>query len=79
MNDVELNTKLTVRAEGDAGPYLLVPIQQLQEVEAVLRAAGVRFSTSRDAIQMDGHDAIALLDFGRQADAMRIQALLDRH
>jgi hypothetical protein len=79
MIDVELETPLVVRTAGRAGPYLLVPIQQLAEVEAVLRAEDVQFSTSRDAVQVDGHNAIAMLEFGRKADAAHVQGVLDRH
>ena len=79
MIDIELNSRLVVRTEGDAGPYLMVPVQQLPMVEAIFAAAHISFSTSRDALQMDGHDAIAVVDFGRRADAPRIQAVLDQH
>jgi hypothetical protein len=79
MIDIELHTPLLIRTEGNAGPYLLVPIQQIENVEAVLRAARIAFSISRDAVQLNGHDAIALVDFGRRADAAAIQAVLDAH
>jgi hypothetical protein len=79
MIDLELNRQLTVHTEGDAGPYLMVPLQQLQAIREIFRIAGIGFSVSRDAIQIDGHDAIALIDFGRRADALRIQAVLDAH
>ncbi len=77
MIDVELNQQLIVHTEGNAGPYLMVPLQQLPAVQGVLTAAGVNFSVSRDAIQLGGHEAVVLIDFGRRADATRIQAVLD--
>lgn len=79
MIDVELNDRLTVHTEGDAGPYLMVPIQQLAQVEAVLHNAHITYSLSRDVVQVDGHDADALIDFGRRADPARIQTILDNH
>jgi hypothetical protein len=79
MIDVELQTRLVVHTEGTAGPYLMVPVQQLPQVEAVLTNARIPFHTSRDAVQLDGHDAIAVVDFGRLADAQTIQAILDAH
>jgi hypothetical protein len=57
----------------------MVPLQQLSAIQEIFRAAGIGFSVSRDAIQIDGHDAIALIDFGTRADAARIQAVLDAH
>jgi hypothetical protein len=79
MIDVELQTRLIVHNEGTAGPYLMVPVQQLPQVEQVLRGADIPFHTSRDAVQLDGHDAIAVVDFGRFADAEAIQVILDAH
>lgn len=79
MIDLELNQRLVVRTEGDAGPYLMVPVQQLPAVEAVLRGQQIPFSITRDAIRLDGHEAIAVIDFGRGANANFIQAALDAH
>jgi hypothetical protein len=77
MNDIELHQPLRVKTEGTAGPYLMLPVLQLNEVERILTEAGVSYSVSRDAIRTDGHEAVALVDFGRRADASSIQAVLD--
>ena len=79
MIDMELAQPLTVHTEGTAGPYLMVALPQLIDVETVLRDAAIQYSVSRDAIRADGHEAVVLIDFGRRADAARIQALLDAH
>jgi hypothetical protein len=79
VNDLELNGKLVVHNEGDAGPYLMVPLRQLSSVEEVFRLESIGFSVSRDAIEIDGHEAVVLIDFGRRADASRIQSILDAH
>jgi len=79
MIDLELNGRLVVHSEGEAGPYLMVPLRQLPAVEEVLRSQSIGFSVSRDAIQVDGHEAVVLIDFGRRADASRIQTVLDAH
>ena len=77
MVDVETQRPLKVNTEGTAGPYLMVPLDQLDTVRAVLNKAGVRHSVSRDAIELDGRPIIAIIDFGRSADAERIQSVLD--
>jgi hypothetical protein len=79
MNDVELNSPMTVHTEGDAGPYLMVTLAQLPAVEEILRVAQIRYTVARDAIQLDEHDPVAIIDFGRRADAGHIQAVLDAH
>jgi hypothetical protein len=79
MLDVELARPLTVNTEGTAGPYLMVAVTQLSDVEKVLADARVPYSVSRDAVRVNGHEAVALIDFGRRANAASIQALLDAH
>lgn len=77
MIDIETQARLKVSTDGDAGPYLMVPLGQLPEVTRVLSGNGIRFSVDDDAIELDGKAAIAVIDFGRSADVRMIQGLLD--
>ena len=77
MTDIELKKPLAVRNEGKAGPYLLVSIEQIEEVESVLSGAKIPYLLSREAVEFEGHHAIAMIDFGRRADPSTIQAALD--
>ncbi len=77
MTDIETRTPLTVKTEGDAGPYLMVPLEQLPEVRRVLQQNGIKHTVAPEAVRLAGKPVIAIIDFGRRADAARIQAALD--
>lgn len=77
MIDIETQERMTVHTEGTAGPYIMVPLDQLDNVLNVLTQAGIGHSVSADAIQLDGRPVIAVVDFGKAADPRRIQTVLD--
>jgi hypothetical protein len=77
MLDIETNLPIKVSTDGDAGPYLLVPMEQLEEVREALERRQISFTLGEDAIELDGSPVIAIVDFGRDADPARIQEALD--
>jgi hypothetical protein len=77
MIDVETHERLTISTDGDAGPYLMVPSEQLDDVTRVLNENQVPHSIDHDAIELDGRPVIAIVNFGRGADAATIQTLFD--
>jgi hypothetical protein len=77
MIDQETQAQLLISTDEDSGPYLMVPRQQLPEVLTVLRRHAVAHSVDDDAIQFDGKPVIVVVNFGRGADAARLQRLLD--
>ena len=77
MIDEMTRDRLRVSTDGVAGPYMMVPVQQLAHVRDVLDLHGVRYWPDADAISPDGGPAIAVINFGRAGDAARIQHLLD--
>ena len=79
MIDVELNAPLKIMGGGQAGPILMVPLRQMDTVAAVLTAGAIKYSRSRDAVQLHGHEPVVLIQFGRRGDAARIQAVLDEN
>ena len=68
---------LRVSTDGIAGPYLMVPVTQLDEVLAVLDRHKVRYWVDADAISLDNEPAVTVINFGRSNEAVRIQAILD--
>jgi hypothetical protein len=68
---------LSVSTDGDAGPYLMVPMTQLDAILAVLDRHQVRYWVDADAISLDNEPALTVIHFGRSDDAARIQAILD--
>ena len=78
MIDVTTRRPISVNTEGTGGPYIMVPVDQLAELEALLRTAQVPFWTDSDAISLDGKPAIAVVNLGRGANVNRVQRLLDK-
>ena len=77
MIDEMAQSNLHVSSDGTAGPYLMVPVTQLDAVLAVLNRHKVRYWVDADAISLDNEPAITVINFGRSGDAARIQAILD--
>jgi hypothetical protein len=68
---------LRVSTDGVAGPYLMVPVTQLDAVLALLDRHKVRYWVDADAISLDNEPAITVINFGRSGEAARVQAILD--
>src|SRR5208337_1521311 len=77
MIDEMTKDNLRVSPDGIAGPYLMVSVTQLDAVLAVLNRHKVRYWVDADAISLDNEPAIAVINFGRSGEAVRIQAILD--
>jgi hypothetical protein len=77
MIDEMTKDSLRVSTDGMTGPYLMVPVTQLDAVLAALDRHKVRYWVDTDAISLDNEPAITVINFGRSGDAPRIQAILD--
>ena len=77
MIDEMTKESLRVSSDGIAGPYLMAPVTQLDEVLAVLDRRKVRYWVDSDAISVDNEPAITVINFGRSGDARLIQSILD--
>jgi hypothetical protein len=77
MIDEMTKDSLRVSTDGIAGPYLMVPVTQLDAVLAVLDRHKVRYWVDADAISLDNEPAITVINFDRSGDAAWIQAILD--
>src|SRR4051812_32123397 len=77
MNDVTTRRRLTVSSDGNAGPYIMVPVEQLGTLQALLDDHQIGYWVDEEAISLDGRPAITVINLGRQADPDRVQRLLD--
>jgi hypothetical protein len=77
MIDEMTKDSLRVSTDVVAGPYLMVPMAQLDAVLAVLDRHKVHYWVDADAISLDNEPAITVINFDRFGDAARIQAILD--
>lgn len=68
---------LKVIAGGTAGSYVIVPLEQLDQVRKVLQANAIPHWVDHYAISIDGRPPSVVIDLDRKAEPDRVQALLD--
>lgn len=77
MTDGTTQQRLSVSTDGTAGPYITVPVSQLEEVKGLLDARRIRYWVDENAISLNGEPEIAVINLGREADAAAVQEILD--
>lgn len=77
MIDITTGERLVVSTEGTAGPYIMIPIGQLEKVQTSLDENNVPYWVDVNAISIDGKPAITVVNLGRNANAEMVQAILD--
>jgi hypothetical protein len=77
MVDTRTRERLRVSTDGNAGPYIMVPVDQLDETRSLLDASNVGYWVDEQAISLDGKPEITVINLGRGGDVARIQRLLD--
>lgn len=77
MTDPVIKEPLHVSTDGTAGPYIMVPVSQLGEVQRLLDSRDVRYWVDEYAISLDGSPEVTVINLGREEDAIVIQAILD--
>lgn len=78
MLDTQTHGTIRISTDGDAGPYIMVPVSQLDKLRTLLTVRGISHWVESGAISLDGRPEIAIVNLGRGADVARIQALLDQ-
>ena len=77
MIDAMTRKPLHVSTDGTAGPYIMLPVSQLDEVRQLLDDHGIRYWVEEDVISLNGAPETAVIDLGRAANVEAIQAILD--
>lgn len=77
MIDAATKRPLHVSIDGTAGPYIMVPVSQLTEVQQLLDGHEIRYWVEEEAISLNGAPEVAVIDLGHGADARIVQAVLD--
>ncbi len=77
MIDATTQMPLCVSTDGGAGPYIIVPIGQLEKVIAILDSNKVPYWVDEEAISLDGKPEIVVVNLGQRSDPTMIQRLLD--
>ena len=78
MTDVTTDKPLRVSTDGTAGPYIMVPLDQLADVRRALEGNNIRYWVDEEAISVDDRPFIATVNLGRAGDASTVQTILDR-
>ena len=78
MPDTQTRRKLRISTDGNAGPYIMVPVAQLEALRSLLMSQNVSHWVESGAISLDGKPEIAIVNLGRGADVPHIQAVLDQ-
>jgi hypothetical protein len=77
MIDTSTGERLVVSTEGEAGPFIELPLSQVDEVRKRLDQAGIPYWVDSTAISIHDEPPMAVIDFSRYVDAGRIQSALD--
>lgn len=77
MIDTTTRQPLYVSTDGDAGPYIMVPAAQLDQVRALLDANKVPYWVDEEAISLDGKPEVAVINLGHGSNPATVQTLLD--
>jgi hypothetical protein len=77
MIDTTTHRPLHVSTDGTAGPYIMVPLSQLDDIKRLLDGRQVRYWVDENAISMDGAPYVAVINLGREGNAAAVQAILD--
>lgn len=77
MTDTTINKRLRVCTDGTAGPYIMVPVSQLEEIRRLLDSRNIGYWVGENAISVDGSPEVAVINLGRGGDAAAVQAVLD--
>ncbi len=77
MTDATTHQRVQVSTVGNVGPFIRVPLIQLDEIKKVLDAHHIFYWADENAISFNGRPYVLDVNFGRNGDAAAIQAVLD--
>ncbi len=77
MTDATTQQRLRVSTDGTAGPYITVPLSQIDEVKRLLDRHRIRYWVEENAISLNGGPYISVVNLGRDGNAQAVQAILD--
>jgi len=77
MIDASTKKPLHVSTDGDAPPYIMVPVQQVDDVRKLLDENNISYWVDEIAISLDGKPEVTVVNLGRGTDAAAVQAILD--
>ena len=77
MIDIAAGSALRVSKDDLGGPYIILPVAQLDEVTSLLDANEVPYWVDELAISLDGKPETTVINLGRHCDPDTVQQILD--
>ena len=77
MMDASTQKPLHVSVDGNAGPYIMVPVQQIGDLCTLLDAHNISYWVDEDAISIDGKPEVTVVNLRPGTDAATVQSILD--
>ena len=77
MNDTSTGDRLLVSEAGDAGPYIIVPVAQLDDVSSLLDENRVAHTVDEAAVSLNESPFYSVINLTLGANVDSIQRLLD--
>lgn len=77
MTDSATQQPLRVSTDGTAGPYIMLPVSQLDNVKQLFDNRRLHYWVDENAVSLDGKPEIAIINLGRGANASAVQGILD--
>jgi hypothetical protein len=77
MIDTTTRKPLCVSTDGEGGPYIMVPVTQLDKVRALLDANKVFYWVDEEALSLEGKPEITFINLDHPGDPAMVQRLLD--
>jgi len=78
MTDATTHQRLRISTDGTAGPYIMVPVSQIDDVKRLLDDHQIRYWVEENVISVDGGPYISVVNLGREGNAAAVQAILDK-
>ncbi|HEX5445010.1 MAG TPA: hypothetical protein VFW87_14325 [Pirellulales bacterium] len=77
MMDATTHRPLSVSAAQDAGPYIVIPFAQLEQVTSLLDENAISYWVDDEALSVDGKPEVIFVNFSAQTHPTTVQRLLD--
>ena len=66
-----------VSTDGTSGSYIMVSLDQVEQVRKLLVDNGIQHWVDLYAISVDGRPAVVIVNLAKSSDPSRVQAILD--
>jgi len=77
MIDISTKKALHVSTDGDAVPYIMVPIQQIDDVRMLLDSNKIPYWVDEFAISLNGRPEVTVVNLGHRVNPTVVQGILD--